>query len=205
MAVTRRLLNEPDYKPLDGRFPPRLHLRPPATRLGTAGPGSTGTAEARGFTVAVVPPLIEYQRVFEFDVTPAMLWSAIEQTDRFERWWPWLRDFTLDGGSLKTGAALHGVVVPPLPYRMTVDIELVSCRRPSAIDALVHGDLEGKARLRLRRSGAGTRAEVAWTVEMMQRPMRIASRFAYPLMVWGHDRVVDMTVAGFRRYLVSDV
>jgi hypothetical protein len=42
---------------------------------------------------------------------------------------------------------------------------------------------------------------VAWTVEMMQRPMRLADRMAHPLLQWGHDRVVEITVAGFRRRL----
>jgi len=35
----------------------------------------------------------------------------------------------------------------------------------------------------------------------MQRPMRVAARVAYPVLRWGHDRVVDATVAGFRRHL----
>ncbi len=149
-------------------------------------------------------PVIAYQRSFDFDLTPAMLWAVIEETERFERLWPWLREFSIEGGSLRTGAVLHGVVVPPLPYRMRLDIELVSCRRPSAIDALVHGDLEGPAHLRLHRSGAGTRADVAWTLEMMQRPMRVASRLAHPLLVRAHDIVVDVTVSGFRRYLARE-
>jgi hypothetical protein len=38
---------------------------------------------------------------------------------------------------------------------------------------------------------------------MMQRPMRMASRFAHPLLQWGHDAVVALTVAGFRRRLDS--
>jgi hypothetical protein len=33
--------------------------------------------------------------------------------------------------------------------------------------------------------------------------MRLASRFGLPLMQWGHDRVVEATVAGFRRRLAS--
>ena len=41
--------------------------------------------------------------------------------------------------------------------------------------------------------------QVAWTVEMRQPAMRLASRFGRPLLQWGHDRVVEMTVAGFRR------
>ncbi|MDA8182818.1 MAG: hypothetical protein M0035_00035, partial [Actinomycetota bacterium] len=42
---------------------------------------------------------------------------------------------------------------------------------------------------------------VAWSIEMMQAPMRLADRVAHPLLCWGHDRVVDMTVAGFRRHV----
>jgi carbon monoxide dehydrogenase subunit G len=152
-----------------------------------------------------VAPVIEYEREFDFPVTPAQLWAAIEDAERFERWWPCLREFRIDGGSLKTGAVMHGVVVPPVPYRMRVDVELVRCRRPSLIDALVHGDLKGEAKLRLHAAGdgTGTRAKVMWRIEMMQRPMRIASRVAHPLLVKAHDVVVDVTVAGFRRHLAQ--
>jgi len=150
-----------------------------------------------------VAPVIDFEREFDFPVTPAELWATIDDSDSFGLWWPWLREFSIDGGSLKTGSVMHGVVVPPLPYRIRVDVELVRCRRPSLIDALVHGDLEGVATLRMRRGqdGMGTRVRVAWQIEMMQRPMRIASRLAHPLLVKAHDVVVDATVAGFRRHL----
>jgi carbon monoxide dehydrogenase subunit G len=154
-----------------------------------------------------VPPVIEYEREFDFAVTPAALWATIEDAEAFEGWWPWLREFRIDGGSLKTGSVMHGVVVPPVPYRMRVDVELVRCQRPSLIDAVVGGDLRGTAKLRLRPSddGTGTRANVAWRVEMMQRAMRIASRVAHPLLVKAHDVVVEVTVAGFRRHLAANV
>ena len=150
-----------------------------------------------------MPPVIDYRRAFDFDLTPAELWAALDDGAAFERWWPWLRDFRIDGGGLRTGAVLHGVVVPPLPYRMRLDVELLRVRRASLVDACVHGDLEGDARLVLRRAGAGTTAEVSWTLEMMQMPMRLASRVAHPLLVRAHDAVVDMTVAGFRRRLAE--
>jgi carbon monoxide dehydrogenase subunit G len=146
-------------------------------------------------------PEIAYRREFSFDVPPAQLWHLVEETERFEGWWPWLRDFRVDGGGLVPGAVLHGVVVPPLPYRMRVDVALVACRRPESIDADVHGDLEGSATLRLRPAGTGSRVEVAWRIEMMQRPMRLASQFALPLLRFGHDAVVEATVASFRRHL----
>jgi len=146
-------------------------------------------------------PVIEYAGQFRFPVAPADLWSALERCERFEAWWAWLREFRLEGPGLVTGAVLHGVVAPPLPYRMRVRVLLLSCEPPRSIDATVDGDLVGHARLVLEPDGAGTRAGVAWTIEMMQRPMRVAARLSFPLLCWGHDRVVDATVAEFRRHL----
>jgi len=51
---------------------------------------------------------------------------------------------------------------------------------------------------------ATTSAHATWTVEMRQRPMRLAASIAHPLLVWGHDRVVDATVDGFRRRLLGE-
>ena len=148
-------------------------------------------------------PVIEYRRAYEFAGTPEQLWDAIQEVYEFQGWWSWLEDFRLEGNTLQAGSVLHGVVAPPLPYRMRIRVELVHCEPPKRIDAIIHGDLEGVARLEMRPSDVGTSVEVAWTVEMMQRPMRLASRFAHPLLQWGHDRVVEITVAGFRRRLGS--
>jgi carbon monoxide dehydrogenase subunit G len=152
------------------------------------------------------PPVIDYRGGFVFDVTPGELWSSIEHAEQFESWWPWLHEFTLEGGELRSGAVMHGVVAPPLPYRMHVDVELANCRRPTAIDAVVQGDLRGNASMRIRHNGSrGCTVEATWSVEMMQTPMRIASRFAHPLLRWGHDCVVEITVRSFRRHLESMV
>jgi len=144
-------------------------------------------------------PFITYRRSYRFDLTPDRLWDRIEEFDQFEHWWPWLTEFRIEGVGLSTGSVLHGVVTPPLPYRMRLRVELVHCERPHSIDATVGGDLIGDARLRLRHEGDGASAEVAWTVEMLQPAMRLASRIGRPLLQWGHDRVVEMAVAGFRR------
>jgi carbon monoxide dehydrogenase subunit G len=150
----------------------------------------------------MAPPVIDYTGSFHLALPPGLVWSAIEKVDRFEVWWPWLSEFRLDGpgSGLRPGRVLHGVVAPPVPYRMRIDVELLACVRPRSIEARVSGDLRGPARLRLGKEGDGTRAEVAWTIEMMQLPMRLASRFGHPLLRWGHDRVVETTVAGFGRH-----
>lgn len=149
----------------------------------------------------VSPYVIEYVGRFNFAVPPQDVWSAVEHFERFEDWWGWLRELRVEGPGLVAGSVLHGVVAPPLPYRMRVRVEIVASDPPRSIDAMVQGDIVGQARLVLEPEGEGTRASVAWTIEMMQRPMRVAARVAYPVLRWGHDRVVDATVAGFRRQL----
>lgn len=148
-------------------------------------------------------PVIDYRGTFRFGVAPELVWNALERTGEFEAWWGWLGEFRLEGPGLEHGSVLVGTVSPPLPYRMRIRVELEHCVRPSSIDAAVHGDLEGHGRLGLSPDGDGTVASVAWTVEMMQRPMRLAARFGYPLLRWGHDRVVEATVHGFGRQLVA--
>ena len=146
-------------------------------------------------------PTITYQGEYAFACSPEQLWRAMEEADQFESWWSWLSEFRLEGGALVPGAVLRGVVAPPLPYRMRLRIELIECEPYRRILATVGGDLEGEARLELRGSDTASAIDVAWTVEMMQRPMRLASRFGHPLLQWGHDMVVATTVAGFRRRL----
>ena len=147
------------------------------------------------------PYVIEYQRTFRFPIPPEALWDYLERVDRFETRLNWLSEFRLVGDGLRSGSVLHGVISPPVPYRMRVNVDLDVCEPPSLIDAAVHGDLEGHARLRLRPADGGTDVAATWAFEMMQRPMRIAARIAHPVLRWGHDRVVEVTVNAFRRHI----
>ena len=87
---------------------------------------------------------------------------------------------------------------------MRIEVVITRCEPHHSIEALIHGDLEGAAALELCERGVGTEVDLAWTVEMMQTPMRLADRLAHPVLQWGHDRVVDLTVSGFRKRLTSE-
>jgi hypothetical protein len=150
---------------------------------------------------------IEYDRTFTFPVPVTQLWATMVQVDRFPSWWSWLHEFSVEGNGLEHGTVLHGIVAPPppLPYRMRLDVVIDECIPQRRLTAFVHGDLEGAAKFVLDGDDAAARVHAMWTIEMMQRPMRLAARFAHPLLRWGHDRVVDATVDGLRRHLVGDV
>ena len=151
------------------------------------------------------PPVIDYSGTYHLDRPPRAVWGEIERFDRYERWWPWFSGLRVEGEGLQPGVVLHGVVCPPVPYRMRIDVELGRCTRFPLVEAAVHGDLEGPAHLRLTAEGSGTCVEVGWSVEMRQVAMRLACRVARPLLIWGHDRVVAWTVAGFSGHLEADL
>jgi carbon monoxide dehydrogenase subunit G len=154
--------------------------------------------------MATSPYVIDYEGSFHLDLPPDQVWAIISHTDRFEDWWGWLREFETEGRDLATGSVLRGVVVPPLPYRMRLEVLLVKSAKPRRIDAVVSGDLRGTATLTFTPDGDGTEASVSWTIEMMQRTMRVAARLAHPLLRWGHDLVVQATVDNFRRLLATE-
>ena len=133
---------------------------------------------------------------FGFPVTPDVFWTALQDSGRFESG-GLATELRVEGEGLRVGSVLSGVVTPPLPYRMQLRVVVVGCAPPERLDAEVHGDLEGHARLSLKPEGNETVATVAWTVEMQQRPMRLAACVAAPVLRWGHDRVVELAVAAF--------
>jgi hypothetical protein len=148
-------------------------------------------------------PVIEYDGTFAFPVSVARVWEMMGRFEFFPSWWGWLREFSVEGHDLARGTVLHGVVVPPLPYRMRLDVALDECVPREHIAAFVHGDLEGVAKLTFDGDDSEALVHATWTIEMMQPPMRMAAKFAHPLLQWGHDRVVEATVDGFRRHVVD--
>ena len=147
------------------------------------------------------PYVIASHRAFAFPAPAERVWAAISQLDCFTAWWSWLRDFRVEGQGLERGTVLRGTIVPPLPYRLRLHVVLDECVPVRHILASVHGDLEGVGLIALEDEGDETRAIASWTLEMMQQPMRVAARFAHPLLRWGHDRIVEATADGFRRHL----
>jgi hypothetical protein len=141
---------------------------------------------------------VDYHNTFWFPIPPPQLWELIGRFDEFESWSAWLAGFRAGDGGLVAGNVLHGTVIPPVSYRLRLSVQLQRCIRPRLVEAEVGGDVSGRGMLRLEAAGDGTSAEVTWSLAMRSAPLRAAALVAYPLMCWGHDRVVDMAVSGFQ-------
>jgi len=153
--------------------------------------------------LAESPYVVEYSATFTFAATPERVWAVMQRFEAIAASWPWLRELQVHGAGLHEGTVVRGVVSPPLPYEMRLDVILDECRPAERLDASVHGDLEGSAHFAFAGDGSETRASAHWTIEMMQPSMRVAARIAPRLLRWGHDRVVNATVNGLRRQLAE--
>jgi uncharacterized protein YndB with AHSA1/START domain len=144
-----------------------------------------------------VPAPFRYDRRFELAVEPAVLWAALERTDRYVDWWSWLQ--TLGGGGLRTGDTARCVVRAPLPYSLRFDVHIEEVVPMTRVVTRVDGDLVGPARLEITEVGGGCVARLLWELELRDpvlRPIAIVTR---PAMQWAHDRVVDVGFAEFQR------
>ena len=126
------------------------------------------------------------------------MWTALTRTGDYQRWWPWLREFSGDG--LVPGGRTTCVVRAPVPYTLRFTVAVTELVPGERIEALVDGDVTGPARLDISAIGARRRASqvrLAWEVELQRPMLRAAATVGRPVMEWGHDWVVS---TGFEQF-----
>jgi carbon monoxide dehydrogenase subunit G len=142
-----------------------------------------------------------YDKTFDFAVSRDALWAALNDTEQFPQWWPWLRSFDLNGEQgeqLVPGTVAQCAVRAPLPYTLEFEVRIERVVACQSIDTLVTGDLEGPARLQVDGGDDRSSARLSWSVELHMPFLSAASRVARPVLLWAHDRVVSTGVEQFR-------
>lgn len=135
---------------------------------------------------------------YHFDGSPDEVFHTMSQVEDFPAWWRWLRNYEIENGGLAPGGVLRGLVVPPIPYTFHVSILVDDLDPGSFIRARLRGDLHGDAAVWLVDHPVGCELTIRWDVEMRKPSMRAAARFCRPLLVWGHDHVIEVAVRRFR-------
>jgi uncharacterized protein YndB with AHSA1/START domain len=149
-----------------------------------------------------VPDAFEYDRTFDFAVSPETFWATVSRTDSFPEWWSWLRSFESDG--LQDGSHTSCVIQAPLPYALRVAIDVERALPPERIETRVTGDLEGPARLEITPTGSGCSARLVWLLELREPWLKRIARVARPVLGWAHDRVISSGVRQFERVALRD-
>ena len=138
-----------------------------------------------------------FDRSWRFEVPVDELWSALQRTHDYPRWWPWLRRF--DAGPLAPGTRASFTVQPPLPYALRFVVVLEDVVDRERVQARVSGDVRGEAVLAVAPTADGSRVHLIWDLVLERRSLARVERIMRPLMVWGHDVIVGLGVRQFRR------
>jgi hypothetical protein len=151
------------------------------------------------------PYVFDYRGEFHFaDVNAELLWDKLARPERYHEWWPWMRDLETRGKRLEPGSEFDFVVVSPLPYRMGLTVRITESIRPTRVEADVDGHLRGSGAVQFRDEGDGTWAEVSWSVEVIDKAMRVGARIARPLIKWGQDWAIRVALRNFNRHLIAE-
>jgi uncharacterized protein YndB with AHSA1/START domain len=149
-----------------------------------------------------VASAFDYDRRFEFAVSPETFWTTVSRTESYPTWWTWLREFESDG--LRDGAHTEGVIQAPLPYALRVGIDVEQVVPPERVETRVTGDLEGPARLEITPMTSGCEARLVWLLELCEPRLKRFARVARPVLGWAHDRVIAIGVRQFERVALND-
>ena len=133
----------------------------------------------------------------------ADVWTHLEDTSAYRRWWPWLQLLDATGG-LTTGATWRASIRAPLPYVVgfTLDLRTVDGAN-HLVEADVTGDVTGSATIELAtsdgdRSGdAATDLRMTWRLTPASSLLRLLDATARPVARWGHDTVMRRSVDAF--------
>lgn len=139
---------------------------------------------------------VRSDRTYRFRAPRGELWQALTQVDRYQAWWPWLREF--DGTRFVETERWHCVVKPQLPYALGFDVVLEHVREPESTHALLTGDIEGWAQLTLTDARAGSALRLRSDLTARSGPARWVDAVAPPLARRGHDWVLDNGIRQFR-------
>jgi hypothetical protein len=148
------------------------------------------------------PTEFAFDRSWDFAVPRGELWSVLSDTSSFSTWWPWLRAF--DAVPLEVGAMTRCAIGPPLPYVLSITLEVIGVIDEESVEVAVSGDLRGPARLEVGERADGSYARLVWLLEVRRPMLRMAAVVGRPVLQWGHDWVVSNGVEQFRSAITAE-
>lgn len=141
-----------------------------------------------------------FHSVWQIAAECARVYETLQDVAGYPAWWPEVREahqFDPAHGELRCRSVL--------PYDLVFRLER-QVQDPSAgvLRARLSGDLVGTSEWRVRPDAdGGTLAEFEEDVTVGKAGVRAAGRFARPVFVYNHDRMMRSGELGLRRYLDS--
>jgi Polyketide cyclase / dehydrase and lipid transport len=142
-----------------------------------------------------MPPVASYVFADEWRVAADLeiVWTVLRRLEEWPDWWPSVRSLTLlDPGTEKgEGAVWRFVFQTRLPYKMNFDAEFVRVDPLVAVEARVHGRVEGSGLWSLSEIAGGTLVRFDWLVTPQVGWMRALAPLARGIFNWNHRALMS--------------
>ena len=137
------------------------------------------------------------------DAPTEAIYAALITPETWPRWWRYVEAVTLvrKGDAASVGAVHRYAWSSRLPYRLSFEMETTALARPSRIEAVARGDLNGTGRWDLATEDRNARVRYTWRVSTGKRWMNALAPLLAPVFAWNHDQVMAEGGRGLARHL----
>lgn len=137
------------------------------------------------------------------DAPTEAIYAALITPETWPRWWRYVEAVTLvrKGDAASVGAVHRYAWSSRLPYRLSFEMETTALARPSRIEAVARGDLNGTGRWDLATEDRNARVRYTWRVSTGKRWMNSLAPLLAPVFAWNHDQVMAEGGRGLARHL----
>ncbi len=131
------------------------------------------------------------------------VWDAVVAVERWPRWWRFVVavEELEKGGSEGLGSLRRYTWSSKLPYRLSFAMRLTAMTRPTYLEGVAAGDVDGSGRWRLAADGGTTHVRYDWTVVLTKGWMRVLAPMLEPAFRWNHHQVMAEGGRGLADYL----
>lgn len=137
---------------------------------------------------------------WDVDAPQEAVFDALADTRTYPMWWrPTYVEVKADGPPTVGCAASHKFKAT-LPYTMSIVSTLVRLESPHTIEAMVDGDLRGRALWTLSAANGKVHVRFDWRVYADRLPLRIFAPVLRPLTRWNHNEVIKHAMDGLEPY-----
>lgn len=149
----------------------------------------------------------EFVTIWRLEAPIELVWNEIYRSELWPTWWKGVEGVVelRKGDENSVGSVRRYTWKSKLPYRLSFEMETVRVERPTLLEGIATGELEGRGLWRLSTEGKVTVARYDWKVQTTKSWMNVLAPIARPVFSWNHDVVMNWGARGLARRLGTNV